>query len=255
MCYKELQKKVNQTMNVPIDKDNSVKNVTDYLRKIANERPAKLFRGVANKDYELVPSVGRDFPAEFIDLIPLERDNLKRFRDETNFLLSNASMTDWDLLMLAQHHGMQTRLLDWTANPLVALYFACEKDFKNHGKVYRLGDMPSLNTIEFSDPFDLKGDYIIRAPHISPRISAQSAYFTISKDPTRSLELSSAFQVVGKDYYKIIIPSNKKIDILNELNRYGVNAATLFPGLDGVGKKLNAEFDRNKLFLKTIKET
>jgi hypothetical protein len=250
MVPKKLQKKTGNIMTVR--EEIPVQNVVEYLQNI-NNPPAKIFRGVARKSFDLIPSVGRGFSSEFIDLKPLEKKHLDTFRDETLSLRDFAPMTDWDLLMLAQHHGMQTRLLDWTENPLVALYFACEKDYECDGKVYRLGDMESLNTIKSPEPFEITKDYIIKAPNISPRISAQSAYFTISKDPTRSLVVSLDFQVFGRDYHEIIIPSSQKINILNELNHYRINAATLFPGLDGIGKKLNFEFDRYKFILKNSK--
>ena len=65
-----------------------------------------------------------------------------------------------------------------------------------------------------------------------------------------SLELSSAYQQFGDDYKKIIIPHDKKLYILDELNRYGINPSTLFPGLEGVSRKINFELTRTKEQLK-----
>lgn len=227
-----------------------VPNVIEYLQVI-NSHFARLFRGVSQKDFSLIPSIGRDFASEFLDLTPLEIEYLKRFREQIIPFIDPASMDNWDLLMLAQHHGMQTRLLDWTANPLVALYFACEKDFDHDGRVYRLDYQAPLDITKFLDPFNLSIDYsVIRARHISPRISAQSAYFTISKNPRMSLELSSAYQQFDNIYKKIIIPHDKKIDILDELDRYGINPSTLFPSLEGVSRKINFELTRIKAQLK-----
>jgi len=212
-----------------------VKNVSEYLRAI-DDRYARLFRGVSKKIYTLIPSIARDSPPN-LDLTNYEVEYLKRFREETIAYIDSTRKNDWDLLMIAQHHGMQTRLLDWTTNPLVALYFACEKDFDDDGRVYRLGEMEILDTTKFPNPFNISKVYIIRPPHISPRIAAQSAYFTISQNPRISLDNIK----LGGNYHNIIIPSNSKVDLLSELNRYGINPASLFPSLDGISRKLNFE--------------
>jgi len=228
----------------PMTEEIPAQNVIEYLQ--ANDGPGALyFRGVSQKGYSLIPSIGRDFKKN-IDLTNIERIFLDKFKEETIFYSNFTPRNDWDFLIMAQHHGMQTRLLDWTANPLVALYFACEKDYDYDGAVYGLGLLERLDTSDSPNPFDISRDYLIKAPHLSPRIAAQSAYFTISKNPKMTLELSSDYQRTSGHFPKIIIPHYAKIDILRELNTYGISAATLFPGLDGVSKKLNYELSSIK---------
>jgi hypothetical protein len=223
---------------VPQIEEVFIKSVSEYLLAI-KDRHALLYRGVTKSSYLLIPSVARDIQPN-VDLTNYEIEFLKRFREQATSHIDTSQKTEWDLLMLAQHHGMQTRLLDWTENPFVALYFACEKDFSDDGKVYRLDNMEHLDTAKFKNPFDIPRSFIIRAPHISPRIAAQSAYFTVSKTPKLPLEEDPNFLELV-NYHRIIIPHNEKESILYELNRYGINHAVLFPGLDGLSKKLNFE--------------
>jgi hypothetical protein len=111
--------------------------------------------------------------------------------------------------------------------------------------------MDILDTFKLPDSFSIQRDYVVRAPpHLSPRISARSAFFTVNSNPNISFHLSPGYQKFGSDYEKIIIPQNKKLTILSDLNRYGINAAALFPGLDGIGKKLKFELDNIKRDLK-----
>jgi hypothetical protein len=89
-------------------------------------KPPLYFRGVHHDKYGLLPSVGRE--SEFIGMrsgfdIISERDLLHRFRRHAYGELQGR-LNDWGLLLLARHHHLPVRLLDWTSSPLVALYFA-----------------------------------------------------------------------------------------------------------------------------------
>lgn len=85
-------------------------------------RPPVWFRGHQLTSYTLMPSVYRP-PSP---MAPYEVAMLKRFKQDAESMEPAAVRTDWDLLFLAQHNGVPTRLLDWSENALIALYFACE---------------------------------------------------------------------------------------------------------------------------------
>jgi hypothetical protein len=78
-----------------------------------------IFRGHSDTNWKLLPKAGRP-PFCFIEDKPVF-ESWKRRAIEHVRLLPNS---DWDWLAIAQHHGLVTRLLDWTTNPLNAAYFA-----------------------------------------------------------------------------------------------------------------------------------
>ncbi|MBN1452112.1 MAG: FRG domain-containing protein [Anaerolineales bacterium] len=211
-----------------------IASLIDYIR-IADHQKVRYFRGVTKVEYDLTPSVARKW--EGVEFFPSEKDLFNNFKNEAQPYLNPPLSRDnhWEWLMLAQHHGVPTRLLDWTSNPLVALYFACEKDHDFDGKIFRYSTLPLLDHYKYKDPFDIPHDGFINPPHISPRISAQSALFSISKDPSEPLPECVRHKT-------IIIGAQFKKDILKELDRFGINPATMFPGLDGVAQKLKYEY-------------
>ena len=134
--------------------------------------------------------------------------------------------SDWDWLALGQHHGLPTRLLDWTRNPLVACYFAVETMWDDDSVIYTYCDNNNISVEECPNPFecDKVGKLIPR--HLTRRITAQGGLFTIHPNPYEPFE--------SDKIEKIIIPNDIRLDLKNILNKYGIDRFALFPDLDGL---------------------
>jgi len=206
------------------------------------------YRGVQNfHAYKLIPSVARTWDGNLNHLRDIEKSIMDKFKTRAPAHLVFRPSNDWEWLMLGQHHGLPTRLLDWTMNPLVALYFACTGD--NHlsadGAVYRLSGLDQLQPEyfshpDYSNPFSIDRDYYIFPPHITPRITAQSSAFTVSKNPIEPLEIPFIDKDRGPND-TIIIRADSKGKILKQLIDLGIGPSTLFPGIDGLCKQIADE--------------
>ena len=88
-------------------------------------------------------------------------------------MLSFRPQNEWEWLAIARHHGLPTRLLDWTRNPLVAAYFAVEKQHDGDSVVYAYHNERMIETDRYPDPFDRKKVGKFVPTHVTRRITAQ----------------------------------------------------------------------------------
>ena len=188
----------------------------------------------------LLPSIARlDRRAN-----PLEREQamIRQLKLLGAALLPAGEQSFLDLLVLAQHYGLHTRLLDWTTNPLVALWFACSDPAPGDVYVYAL---EADNHLE-ENPYALEPNSILETrafqPRFNnPRIIAQQGWFTLHRFSAKDrmfvpLEHNAKTK---ESLHEFRVPSDRRQDILNSLDRHGVSARTLFPDLQGLCSYLN----------------
>jgi len=227
---------------------------------LKRHRSPFVYRGMPNADSELRPSLLR--LAGDREVARLEGHLLRNFR---KYAHADAAAGDsiWNWLALAAHHGLPTRLLDWTYSPFVALHFATadvsqyEHDAVvwcvNHGETNRrlpkelrkeldlegsnVFTVDILNHVARSlqdlerlsrDPFVV----FLEPPSLDDRIVNQFALFSLMSKPTEPLDSWFAFH--GDVSRRIIIPASMKWEVRDKLDQAGITERMLFPGLDGL---------------------
>jgi len=238
--------------------DSKVDSVSAYMGFVeAAEREIRegnsddilLFRG-QSVDEPLLPKMARlhlvhqewGIPQRH-SLQVTESRMLAEFKRRARPFLDVSPETEWDWLSLAQHHGMETRLLDWTSNPTVGFFFSLVDAQRERQPVVWIFSASSSDIVSPSavlDPFKLPSTKFYRPNLISPRIIAQDGWFSIHKyvtdrDAFVPLERNRTFR---SRLTKLTIVGSAS-DHLVQLDLYGVNRAALFPGLDGISHYIN----------------
>lgn len=192
-----------------------------------------MFRGQADCGWDLIPKAGR---LEYVSENDLMMFN--SWSRRARAYMRDLPESPWGRLAIAQHSGLATRLLDWSLNPLVAVFFAISELPETDAAVYCLNALRERRVVSEKDSFsDIECTSIYVPPAYIQRIVGQWGRFTYHPDKTTSLD--------GEDPSRdewlsvIIIPAKAKPQLRHDLNFYGINDATLFPDLDGISRYLN----------------
>jgi hypothetical protein len=231
-----------------------------WQSEINRFRSPYVFRGLSDASYPLVTSLSR-LGGSYAQMEPHLLRNFRKYAHR-NIVERD---TTWHWLSLAQHHGLPTRLLDWSVSPLVAAHFATAntEKFDRDGVVWMVNSrrvnkmlpeklkseltregadyftvemlaraVPSLSDLDALSPpcFNV----IFEPPSIDDRITNQYALFSIMPDPTARLD--EWLSVYPDLWQRVVIPARLKWEIRDKLDQANITERVLFPGLDGLSQ-------------------
>lgn len=245
--------------------------------KVMRYRDNCIYRGAADQKWDLVPSLNRVCAHD----LSLETHVFRQFRKYGYAELAQYSGF-WSLLPVAQHHGLPTRLLDWTYSPMVAAHFATEDTeyYDRDGVIWKLDlkrfreQLPDILRIKLQESgssiftigmleklipdfewMQTLSDepYVIffEPSSMIDRIVNQYALFSVVSD--RSVLLSELIEKRQIECSRIIIPKEVKLEIRDKLDYINISERMIYPGLDGVCKwitrryaALGPEYNKNR---------
>jgi nicotinamidase-related amidase len=229
------------------------------------------FRGLSDENYDLKTSLIR-LGGKYYDLESYLLRNFKKYAQIEN----SSSFTVWNWLAIAQHHGLSTRLLDWTYSPFVAMHFATENTdkFDEDGVIWCVDFVKTHQMLpnifkeklreEGSNVFTVEmlseiatslkdfdtisqDDFVLffEPPSADYRIVNQFALHSVSSNPNAVLD--SMLVEYSAVYRRVIIPHSLKWEIRDKLDQANINERVMFPGLDGLSKWLVRHYSPRRL--------
>jgi hypothetical protein len=242
-----------------------------WRENIQRYRFNAVFRGLTNAEHPLLTSLNRlNHPPELTASIEkMLLVSFKRYahRDAVE------GTSDWNWLALAQHHGLPSRLLDWTYSPYVALHFAVGEvpNPNTDGAVWRVDDKSAhqhlpqsfaskvqeegyniisvdvlKETANTLTEFDRLGEetfaLFFEPPSLTERIINQSALFSVLSNPTEVFDEWLERRNIA--HTKFVIPGGLKWEFRDKLDILNINERVLFPGMDGLSRWLKRYYSR-----------
>jgi FRG domain-containing protein len=242
-------------------------------RATGRRRDAGVYRGSSKAESALLTSLdrlgGSHPPHTKADL---EEHILRNYIRYSRPHVGTDPVNDWEQLVSAQHHGVPTRLLDWTYSPLVAAFFATRP--LDHGAerdraIWRLDwkllhekfEFPALSLLikDLDVLFGKEGHFtpwalmrrgaqrdfacLLEPPSLDQRIVAQAAAFTLCSDKSRSFDAFLEVHGLGGALTKYVIPAIEVGRFRDQLDLVGVDERRLFPDLDGVAAAIRRYYE------------
>jgi hypothetical protein len=231
------------------DLDESWSQFHRHASRAAGQGLPVLFRGEPKSDWTLIPSIARDTQAAMhADVSPLEDALLRDFRLAVAPILEVDPSSEMEWLFLAQHYGVPTRLLDWTTNPMVALFFAVEAhdncDAVIHVVDHQISDQYDLFDFRTASPKKEHGGGILGVFALQPN---QSKFVFLRPKYTdrRYLNQRSVFSCPAQPYAALEVQPHERLTVRAEwkprlrevLRTFGVAHSFVYPGLEGAAKE------------------
>ena len=254
--------------NLPLKSWGHFQRILEGIPKKDLGKVMYIFRGQADAKWRLDPSLTRELRRINADITSLEAEEIEvalldyfvasfgqHFPQNVADSRTNPVLR-WSLM---QHHYAPTRLLDWTANLLVAAYFASESHWDSDGAIWIVHAKFLNDEVNRRFHGEVQNYEMLRSGQAQPvvqlyfedrahdRIAAQDGLFTFSHQvfgdqeeiigrvcQTESEQLKDQCTV----FCKVIVPRDLKPVFLGELSHRGVTANSLFPGSDGYGRSL-----------------
>jgi len=217
---------------------NSVTDALKFTYSLNLNQSTFRFRGQADFDWTLKPPIYRYNSFKRHQTVDFESNILNAKPPKS---VPPLTFTEFDLewLMLCQHYGIPTRLMDWSMDVLISLFFACNGEIGKDGALFvcNQNDYPIFSAFE-QKVMEAQELVFVNTSVINPRMRAQSGCFMLwghaplnREESTESYDLWEYQKKTNKNYFirKLRIPNKKKESILKELEIiYSINNDSLY---------------------------
>lgn len=262
---------------VKVETITSIEKILDLLSdqnfddSIQRYRSPYLYRGLPNSNYCLMTSLQRNCKSKQEDIEGAILRNFTKYA-----LIEEPQLTEsiWRQLIIGQHHGLPTRLLDWTYSPLIGLHFATSGEdlscMDQHDSILWKIDIEEINSLlpsEYKNVLSLEKAYLftvdmlinlvndlnkydddmggnslvlLEPPSIDQRIINQYSYFSII--PRKVQNIEEFFNDNTTNTVKYIIDRKLRWQIRDMLDQMNINERVVYPGLDGVSAWLKRHY-------------
>lgn len=255
-------RKYSDTMTEPAEQERARRaRWSDFMNWVdAHPDSRWVYRGLGDTGFQLLAGAGRVDSARYS--VVHERTILEIFERRASEYVDTHRASPWDLLALAQHHGLPTRLLDWTTNPLVAAFFAVTAEPGKRGTVpapasgtaapsgesfmglvnARIVAWPvSARTVVSPaidpDPFALTAIKFLMPRSLTTRITSQSGVFSVHPRPDLAWD-----EPLSNPAHIFDIPGEMRGFFRRKLFYFGIDDQRIRGGLDGLCGRLSWQY-------------